>query len=944
MHLIDLKDTLAEAVIGKFNVAGIEIHVDDHALNRCVQRMVLPSDVDRLLKKLPNQIEKIRALPDGHKFWIYDADQNISLGMRKYPNDSLHLKSVLDDKPWTSDAIVLSVNETLQAIPTAEDFSPAPIYYFAYGMLTDPRIMPGAEFIGPAVLKNHLLEFRGYANVRPGPGKVVGALWNIDRRLLAELDQAEGYPRLYDRKTFPVICQGERYEAMVYTMTPESRDRLDNRKPSRGYIDRLVKGYNHADIPLTQISQALERRLDEISMNPRSFAQSIKSAGEQGVLVGYEFEVCVPQETIKSAKELPVSDITPERVREVINNSDGVDLDITSSDKRFFNFLKVFKFKNASVPYTDIKSITQAMMEANLPELVKAYYKTPEEHRKKRSRFILQTIQDRNDYNRLSPLARQYQFAYDFGRSVYLAYRGAKEKTGSDLMKLADSVRDLSDVLAWALNVEPGEVEGDFLEYFTFDDARAAYEYLELDSVENPYDWDYDAPDEEYVQAATKVLQPAVQSTFNQKTIVFMHYHEKKKNLNDWYIEPDGSINVKTTGDAGAEIVSPPLPASNALQALNSFFNMANQLNLYTNNSTGLHINVSIPKDLDVLKLAVLLGEDYVLKYFGRENNRYARSVMQQLTSDSPLKKGFVNAQKQIPILDKLLARISRAHTASINNTGKYISFRHVGGNYLADPKATTLSVARFIQAMVIAADPNAYRNEYLAKLTKLFPAQQATEPKRGSQQSKMLSLIAKIKSQGWPAVQRDLVFLKTKSRQAIPYIENLNQVAGDEATRQKLLQTVQLDKNKLAVQQAPQENLLRITALAPSPDVDLSTWGGFSFGQAAAVRGNKPLLYTDTIVYIPASDPVVQQKIMQIAKPFVQKKLQQKQKAMKSQQADALSESLYYKGYPCTVDCSGHMAGYVWAQIKGIQRVEECPLGHSNSFYEGCKSYAEGR
>ena len=58
---------------------------------------------------------------------------------------------------------------------------------------------------------------------------------------------------------------------------------------------------------------------------------------------------------------------------------------------------------------------------------------------------------------------------------------------------------------------------------------------------------------------------------------------------------------------------------------------MAGQLNLYTNNSTGLHINVSIPDKLDVLKLAVFTGDQYVLQQFGRQNSDYAVSSQQAI-------------------------------------------------------------------------------------------------------------------------------------------------------------------------------------------------------------------------------------------------------------------------------------------------------------------------
>ena len=47
-----------------------------------------------------------------------------------------------------------------------------------------------------------------------------------------------------------------------------------------------------------------------------------------------------------------------------------------------------------------------------------------------------------------------------------------------------------------------------------------------------------------------------------------------------------------------------------------------------------------------------------------------------------------------------------------------------------------------------------------------------------------------------------------------------------------------------------------------------------------------------------------------------------------------------YFHGYPCTDDCSGHEAGYNWAEKKSIENPDDCD-GNSNSFIEGCKAYA---
>ena len=44
---------------------------------------------------------------------------------------------------------------------------------------------------------------------------------------------------------------------------------------------------------------------------------------------------------------------------------------------------------------------------------------------------------------------------------------------------------------------------------------------------------------------------------------------------------------------------------------------------------------------------------------------------------------------------------------------------------------------------------------------------------------------------------------------------------------------------------------------------------------------------------------------------------------------------------YGCTEDCSGHDAGYAWAQNNGLTDPDECG-GNSQSFIEGCRSFGE--
>jgi hypothetical protein len=47
------------------------------------------------------------------------------------------------------------------------------------------------------------------------------------------------------------------------------------------------------------------------------------------------------------------------------------------------------------------------------------------------------------------------------------------------------------------------------------------------------------------------------------------------------------------------------------------------------------------------------------------------------------------------------------------------------------------------------------------------------------------------------------------------------------------------------------------------------------------------------------------------------------------------------FNGYECTEDCSGHEAGYDWAEENDISDEYDCD-GNSDSFNEGCVSYVE--
>src|SRR6516225_1976907 len=50
-----------------------------------------------------------------------------------------------------------------------------------------------------------------------------------------------------------------------------------------------------------------------------------------------------------------------------------------------------------------------------------------------------------------------------------------------------------------------------------------------------------------------------------------------------------------------------------------------------------------------------------------------------------------------------------------------------------------------------------------------------------------------------------------------------------------------------------------------------------------------------------------------------------------------AFSQDRTFGDFNCTDDCSGHAAGYKWAETHDINDEADCPYGNSQSFHEGC-------
>jgi hypothetical protein len=200
-------------------------------------------------------------------------------------------------------------------------------------------------------------------------------------------------------------------------------------------------------------------------------------------------------------------------------------------------------------------------------------------------------------------------------------------------------------------------------------------------------------------------------------------YHGIKKNKRNWYVEPDSTIKPK-----GAEIVSPPMPYVDAMRTLKNVLALIRDNEfMYTNESTGLHINIGDfpdPEQIDLLKFLMFIGERHVMEIFGRTLNTWATSNVNdlyQILSDNADQKSYNEKIKAL-----------NSYIIMADDKYKFINFKKMfshgffelrglgGHDYEGKHEDIVKSINRVLRALEAAEDPNAYRDEYLKKLYKM--------------------------------------------------------------------------------------------------------------------------------------------------------------------------------------------------------------------------------
>lgn len=278
-------------------------------------------------------------------------------------------------------------------------------------------------------------------------------------------------------------------------------------------------------------------------------------------------------------------------------------------------------------------------------------------------------------------------------------------------------------------------------------DAQNAYDELYWPHMEDMNSGS--GGDGEFSEASAERLAADLSETLGVKTTVSTGYHGAKRDTSTWIFEPDGSLEGDESGDMPVEIVSPPMPLNQTLEILPKFFAWAAANGGYANKSTGFHMSVSMPghegQQLDFTKLALFLGDKYVLEQFGRAGNSYAASAIDKIKS----KKGGIDPEAVMNAMRKHLNQFASRALAQPSGFGKYVTinpktnyveFRSAGGkDYFEDMDKVKNTMMRYARALNIAMDPDAEKQEYGKKLYKLLTdaeTYQVTDPKTGKKRT----------------------------------------------------------------------------------------------------------------------------------------------------------------------------------------------------------------
>lgn len=201
-----------------------------------------------------------------------------------------------------------------------------------------------------------------------------------------------------------------------------------------------------------------------------------------------------------------------------------------------------------------------------------------------------------------------------------------------------------------------------------------------------------------------------------------------------WRVETDPSIMEEEVDDVGIEIISPvyDTPAE-MLSSIRRLFELFEQYDVYTNRSTGFHVTMSIRgttenSNPNELKMALLLGDRYLLQQFDRARNSYTASQMTDIENKAQeLIRNEADLTSLGNIEKALHYGVGRGKYHSIHfkpdtnpDGNRLVEFRIAGNDYLENTNRLEKAIVKYSTVLLAGYDHNAYREDYAKAILKL--------------------------------------------------------------------------------------------------------------------------------------------------------------------------------------------------------------------------------
>lgn len=468
----------------------------------------------------------------------------------------------------------------------------------------------------------------------------------------------------------------------------------------------------------SQIKQALKEAeiIDEVSMSPSSLEKFANSPEAEGMLIGIEWEMCVPNTNAGDDDDDWEPDYDQNQsasdIEDIINffrNGDFSNMGRSDADRASSELWDEFYDWEANRVSDDIDSSDlDERVRTRLEEEYDLDYYMDDAREELGDDASDRAVEERASEIREAAIDSMIE---DQDRSWQSAYDIAREE-------LEEELRGSYYVSDWLSDIGVDDMVDA--------ERRWGFSWPHMTSSGGYGDNDVDQVASDFTEATGYEAQG------------YNNYHAASRTDQQaggyFIIEPDGSIDADS-GDAGLEFISPAMPLKDGLAMIDKVKKWASSYGCYTNKSTGLHMNISVPdmtiENLDYVKLALFLGDEHVLREFDRTYNSYAKSAMKIVRE-----KIQQNPENATALLAKMKEHVNAAasklvHTGvtqkytSINTKDKYVEFRGPGGDYLDQdiPKLVNTAL-RAAQALRIATDDSAYKQEYAKKLYKLVEPQ----------------------------------------------------------------------------------------------------------------------------------------------------------------------------------------------------------------------------